>query len=349
MTFLYDANGNTIEKNDNGNITKYFYNIEDRLVRVEDGAGAVIATYYYDPFGRRLWKEVDGIRTYFVYSDEGLVGEYDSAGSEIRSYGYRPGSTWTTDPLFLKENGAYYFYQNDHLGTPQKMIGVNGAVVWSGRYSSFGKAEIDPSSAITNNLRFPGQYSDSETELHYNYFRYYATMTGRYLRTDPFGLWGDIALFVYADSNPANIIDNLGLVSDKYAKYIRRHGNYCGPGYCGGKEIPQGGKCDYSTTATDSLDSCCKKHDKCYEDSNVTSGDESDCKKLKCDKDLLDCLGKLNSWPTEWEDPVPNCSDVACTNVLAAIGYRREAEVFFKYAVKKGREKMKKDYLKPCK
>ena len=80
VTFQYDANGNTIEKNDNGNITKYFYNIEDRLVRVEDGAGTVIATYYYDPFGRRLWKEVDEIRTYFVYSDEGLVGEYDASG-----------------------------------------------------------------------------------------------------------------------------------------------------------------------------------------------------------------------------------------------------------------------------
>ena len=41
VMFLYDANGNTIEKNDNGNITKYFYNIEDRLVRVEDGTGTV--------------------------------------------------------------------------------------------------------------------------------------------------------------------------------------------------------------------------------------------------------------------------------------------------------------------
>ena len=65
MTFRYDANGNTIEKNDNGKITKYFYNIEDRMVRVEDRAGAVIATYYYDPFGRRLWKEVDASSDFF--------------------------------------------------------------------------------------------------------------------------------------------------------------------------------------------------------------------------------------------------------------------------------------------
>ncbi|CAB1055893.1 Rhs-family protein, partial [Olavius sp. associated proteobacterium Delta 1] len=37
-----------------------------RLIRIE-------STYYYDPFGRRLWKEINGIRTYFVYADEGLV------------------------------------------------------------------------------------------------------------------------------------------------------------------------------------------------------------------------------------------------------------------------------------
>ncbi len=76
----------------------------------------MIAEYYYDPFGRRLWKDVDGVRTYFVYSDEGLIGEYDAAGVEIKSYGYKPGSTWSTDPLFIKQNGEYYFYTNDHLG-----------------------------------------------------------------------------------------------------------------------------------------------------------------------------------------------------------------------------------------
>ncbi|CAB1058051.1 Rhs-family protein, partial [Olavius sp. associated proteobacterium Delta 1] len=67
------------------------------------------STYYYDPFGRRLWKEINGIRTYFVYADEGLVAETDAAGNVVKSYGYRPGSTWTTDPLFLKVGGQYYF------------------------------------------------------------------------------------------------------------------------------------------------------------------------------------------------------------------------------------------------
>jgi hypothetical protein len=45
------------------------------------------AAYYYDPFGGRLWKGAGGTRTYFLYADEGLVGEYDAGGAEIKSYG----------------------------------------------------------------------------------------------------------------------------------------------------------------------------------------------------------------------------------------------------------------------
>ncbi len=68
----------------------------------------------------------------------------------------------------MKIGSEYYFYHNDHLGTPQKMTAVNGLVVWAAKYSSFGKAEVDPASTVENNLRFAGQYEDAETRLHYN-------------------------------------------------------------------------------------------------------------------------------------------------------------------------------------
>ncbi|MEA1875828.1 MAG: RHS repeat-associated core domain-containing protein [Bacteroidota bacterium] len=211
-SYVYDDNGNMTQKTVAGVVTKFFYNTEDRLSEVRDGSDALIASYYYDPFGRRLWKEVSGFRTYFMYSDEGLIGEYDSTGNEIKAYGYKPNSTWTTDPLFMKIGTEYYFYHNDHLGTPQKMTAVNGAVVWSATYTSFGNAEVDPSSTITNNLRFPGQYEDQETALHYNGHRYYDPNTGRYLRLDPIGLEGGINLFTYTTNNPINAIDPLGLL-----------------------------------------------------------------------------------------------------------------------------------------
>lgn len=61
-----------------------------------------------------------------------------------------------------------------------------------------------------NNLRFPGQYFDSETGLHYNWNRYYEPGTGRYLRVDPVGIEGGINLYVYTDNNAINLIDTMG-------------------------------------------------------------------------------------------------------------------------------------------
>jgi len=78
----------------------------------------------------------------------------------------------------------YYFYHNDHLGTPQEMTAVNGAVVWSAKYASFGEASVEVE-AVENNFRLPGQYFDSETGLHYNWHRYYDPEIGRYVRADP--------------------------------------------------------------------------------------------------------------------------------------------------------------------
>ena len=103
-------------------------------------------------------------------------------------------------------------YQNDHLGTPQKLTAVNGAVGWSAKYSSFGAAQVDPSSIITNNLRFAGQYFDQETYLQYNWHRYYSPATGRYLRIDPVGLdGGDENFYSYVWNNPNYFIDFNGL------------------------------------------------------------------------------------------------------------------------------------------
>lgn len=126
-----------------------------------------------------------------------------------------PNSQWTTDPLFQKIGSTYYWYRNDHQGTPQKIIGINGLVVWSAIYDSFGNCQIDIE-GITNNLRFAGQYYDAETGLHYNLNRYYDPTTGRYLRTDPFG--EGLNLYAYCFNNPHNWIDPQGLCAAKKVK-----------------------------------------------------------------------------------------------------------------------------------
>ncbi len=231
-TYQYDANGNTIQRNINGTIQNFVYDVDNRLIEVRDAANALIAKYTYDPFGRRIKKEIpsplagegqgegglspsgggQGEEVFYHYSDEGLIGEYDNTGNQRRIYGYKPNSTWSTDPLFMREGGNIYFYHNDHLGTPQKLTNISGATVWSATYDAFGKAAIDGASTVVSHLRFPGQYFDGETGLHYNWNRYYEPGTGRYVTSDPIGFGGkDVNLHRYVFNNPINLMDMLGL------------------------------------------------------------------------------------------------------------------------------------------
>jgi RHS repeat-associated protein len=108
-------------------------------------------------------------------------------------------------------SGNICYYHNNHLETPEKMTNESGAVVWKADYKPFGEATVDSSSTVVNNFRFPGQYYDSESGLHYNWNRYYDPTTGRYLTADPIGLKGGLNLYVYVLNNSINRKDPEGL------------------------------------------------------------------------------------------------------------------------------------------
>ncbi|UFS70504.1 RHS domain-containing protein [Geomonas sp. RF6] len=209
-TFTYDANGNTVSKTEGEATTTFVYNSADRLEQVFLPDGST-ATYTYDPFGRRIKKDVNGEITYYLYSDEGLIGEYDASGNAEKGYGWKPDGIWGSDPLFMTEDGNYYFYQNDHLGTPQKLVDDAGNIVWAAEYTAFGEAVIDPASTVENNLRFPGQYFDEETGLHYNWHRYFNPAVGRYVQVDPLGFAaGDANLYRYVGNSVLKYVDPAG-------------------------------------------------------------------------------------------------------------------------------------------
>ncbi|VAW78256.1 Rhs family protein, partial [hydrothermal vent metagenome] len=149
----------------------------------------------------------------------------DANGTVLREYVY-----FNDAPLAQIVGSDIYYYHNSHLGTPESMTDSTQAAVWSASYTPFGKGTVT-AGVVENNLRFPGQYYDQETGLHYNYFRYYDPSTGRYITSDPLGVLGlidvfgsdllpqDINLYNYTGNNPVNFIDPVGLFRNPFDIY----------------------------------------------------------------------------------------------------------------------------------
>ena len=198
----YDAGGRTTA---DGRL-RYRYGAQGRLAEITRAAtGQRRAAYRYNALGERVRKSGTSV-TYYHYDLEGrLLAETDAGGQTRAEYLYLG-----NEPLALSRSGQLYYYHNDHLGTPQKLTDGAGQVVWSASYRAFGEASIQ-AGYVTRNLRFPGQYYDEESGLHYNCHRYYGPDIGRYLTSDPIGLAGGVNTYLYANANPIRFTDPLGL------------------------------------------------------------------------------------------------------------------------------------------
>lgn len=218
--------------------TEYRWNVFGRLAGVR--TRTLQAQYQYDPLGRRLGKTVH------------VNGTFRDAQEQQRadaSLGY--GTTlfgWDGDLMSLESNGldglAHHIYevggfvsavkiqkqswrmlearisyiQCDHLGTPQELSGDQQSVLLVDWGHSFGAAtkrggQQIQESLVHHNMRFQGQHRDLETDLSYNLNRFFDSQSGRYLTKDPLGLNGGVNPAIYANGDPVNQIDPLGLLN----------------------------------------------------------------------------------------------------------------------------------------
>ncbi|WP_460143657.1 RHS repeat-associated core domain-containing protein [Pseudomonas sp. S2_A02] len=211
----YDAFGNLIrERRGTGQklVTDYRYDCQHRLVGVTTPDGRT-ASYRYDAFGRRIAKTVDGHTTEFFWQGDNLIAE--SSREHYRSYVYEPGSFRPLAMLDGKgpRKACPFYYQLDHLGTPQELTDFSGEIVWSAKYNAYGKVThlaLGGGEQLEQPLRFQGQYFDAESGLYYNRHRYYDPEIGRYLTPDPVKLAGGLNQYQYTP-NPTGWVDPLGL------------------------------------------------------------------------------------------------------------------------------------------
>ncbi|WP_218569275.1 RHS repeat-associated core domain-containing protein [Pseudomonas sp. F(2018)] len=186
--------------------------------------GAIVGEYRYNALGQRVIKVAGGYTYTFLYGADGqLLGEtrYSSSGTKITSQYYFWLDGMPIGGITLKFNSqgaitastAFYLHA-DHLNTPRLATNQAGQEVWRWKSDAFGMGNavsVANSGLNAINLRFPGQYFDSDSGLHYNYFRDYDPQTGRYVESDPIGLDGGLNTYGYVEGNPLRSSDPDGL------------------------------------------------------------------------------------------------------------------------------------------
>ncbi|CAM5638630.1 putative T7SS-secreted protein [Streptomyces canus] len=224
---------------------RYEWDAEDRLTAVTTPDGTRWR-YRYDPLGRRIAKQR------LAPDGESVLEQVDFTwdGTTLCEQTTRSPSlsnpvtlTWNHQglhPITQTEritaadapqheiDSRFFAIVTDLVGTPTELIDEQGDIAWRTRSTLWGTTAWIADSAAYTPLRFPGQYYDPETGLHYNYFRHYDPETARYTTPDPLGLEPADNPITYV-TNPHTWTDPLGLtpctwdvavVDSKYDKHV---------------------------------------------------------------------------------------------------------------------------------
>ncbi|WP_369391219.1 DUF6531 domain-containing protein [Streptomyces sp. CG1] len=206
---------------------RYEWDAEDRLASVVTPDGTRWR-YMYDPLGRRTAKlrlaedgETVVERIDFTWDGTTLCEQttaspalpnpvtvtWDYQGLRAVSQTER---TAAADGSQDEIDSRFFAIVTDLVGTPSELVDEHGDIAWHTRSTLWGATAWAADNTTYTPLRFPGQYYDPETALHYNYFRHYDPETARYLTPDPLGLTPAPNPLAYVP-NPHTWVDPLGL------------------------------------------------------------------------------------------------------------------------------------------
>ncbi|MFF7091737.1 putative T7SS-secreted protein [Streptomyces rubradiris] len=210
---------------------RYSWDAEDRLTRVVTPDGTVWR-YLYDPLGRRIGKQRIADNGVDVREQVDFTWDGTSLCEQTTSWADSADSvtlTWhlngveavaqserrTMATASREETDARFFaIVSDLSGAPCELIDEAGDIAWRARATNWGKLSWSVRSHAYTPLRFPGQYFDPESGLHYNYLRYYDPEIGHYISLDPLGLAPAANPVGYVD-RPSVSCDPLGLAPQK--------------------------------------------------------------------------------------------------------------------------------------
>ena len=241
--YRYDNAGRLIEKTEiqdgfRQKTTYYRWNGNNQLESLTNARGETWY-YKYDALGRRTEKACPQQNTTTRYLWDGDQVAYQETERHGKTESKRH-SIFNGWELIAQQDG----YQKQDLrsnrkqwtqttgyavcqpnGQPLALFNPQGKRTWRKApnslwglplLSSWERKQAEP---LNPNLLFAGQYTDNESGLAYNRFRYYDPQSGCYLKPDPIGLNGGETPYAYVH-NPIDWIDFFGLSTCNIAKNI---------------------------------------------------------------------------------------------------------------------------------
>jgi RHS repeat-associated protein len=198
----YDANGDPQTNNGSSPATTYAFDARHRVTSMVQN-GSTIASFSYDVFNRRASKTIGSTATSFLYDGQNAV--QGTQGSTISAILTGLG----IDERFPRtETAGTRYFETDALGSTIALTDTGGAVQQTYDYEPYG--EVTATGSSSNPYQYTGRENDG-TGLYYYRARYYSPSLKRFISEDPMGLDAGLNEYAYADGDPLDEIDPLGL------------------------------------------------------------------------------------------------------------------------------------------
>lgn len=238
---VYDHDGNLTEDkgaNAAAQARKFEWDAENQLVAVRRASdNALIASYSYDPFGRRIRRKTESIATggageqLFFYDGWNLAAEFVKSGS---SWNMGSRYVWGLDLggslqgaggvggllEVTAANGLRIRTFHDGHGNITSYSNMITGVTATSQYDAFGKITASSGSPASR-FAFSSKLLDPETGYSYYGYRFYDAFTGRWPSRDPIGEAGGLNLYAIVGNDAMNRIDVLGLHCDNCSDLLK--------------------------------------------------------------------------------------------------------------------------------
>ena len=196
LWFVYDNNGNIVERKDETYAWTFDYDKENQLTQImrrpRDGTPGVddviVAQFFYDPLGRRimvaeLYDTIFYNFVAYVYINNQPVYEWNYIDETSNFLTYANGF------LLLKcdpdgHPGMDENYHQDALGNVRMVTGFVKQVIYYTNYRPFGQ-KYDATPHPDVEYGYSGKPEDPLTGLYYYGARYYDPVIGRFITDDP--------------------------------------------------------------------------------------------------------------------------------------------------------------------